>query len=132
MSFAHPIYLGADPDEAICERHGQMKKQLPMLKKEGDIHAAIDGVHLYVCPECCLTMSREAGMETFDEGNAVRGIMRSFVKEKWDDNLEKLFVNIGSGSMEEGNVYLHDDVEEDDIPDYLKEKDIWFAHDKGD
>lgn len=132
----HPVYLGTNPDEAVCGRHGEMEFRTPILKKGGNIFAALDGVKLYECPECCLDILAKAGEPGASPERAMKMILIQFIKDDWETHLRKLFVDLGSGEMDEGpdgrrGVFFHEDPEKGKIPDYLLERGDWFVHSRG-
>lgn len=135
----HPIYIGTNPDEAVCHHHGEMCERKPVVKKGEHIHAAIDDVHLYECPECCLEAAAGAGKTDPGREESMRLMMVKIITDDWDDNLEKLFVDLGPGRMESGpdgkrgGVWFDSEPEDiaDDLPEWLRERNTWFVDSEG-
>lgn len=127
----HPVYIGTDPDEADCRRHGGMDHHRLVVKKDGHIHAGRDGVYFYACPECCRELIQLGGappprIDQMPPPELGRAFATRMVAKQWEE-LSTLFVDLGPGQMEDRSILFEDDLDADAVPDYLKDSERWFA-----
>lgn len=105
------LYLGMDPREAVCERHGEMIEQgLSVVGRTGHVYATRGGVSLFACPECCIDLLVTVGEPNADVDRAIAFVWNRQLERDWDA-LEALFTDLGAGRLEtrEGAVVLADD-----------------------
>ncbi|WP_458185574.1 hypothetical protein [Haladaptatus sp. NG-WS-4] len=126
-----PLYVGTDPENAVCDRHGAMERRAPVVTIDGHVHALADPVSVYNCPDCCLEVARTFGGPTETEQVAFEACWRQLVDERWQSGLERLFVDLDRGTVEDGTVFLHERRSVDEIPDYLRETDEWDVRTRG-
>ncbi|WP_266075666.1 hypothetical protein [Haladaptatus caseinilyticus] len=120
-----PIYIGTDPEDAVCERHGTMKPKTPVVTFDGHIHAPREPVSVRSCPDCCLELARESGGPTASPQDAFEACWRQLVDERWRTGLSQLFVDLGRGAVDDGTIYLHDETDPMGVPRSLRETDDW-------
>ncbi|WP_227355027.1 hypothetical protein [Haladaptatus salinisoli] len=127
-----PIYIGTDPEDAVCDRHGAMERRAPIVTFDGHVHALADAVSVYNCPECCLELARESGGPTETEQAAFEACWRQLVDTRWRSGLRRLFVDLGRGGVDDGTIHVRERLDDDEIPDYLREADDWEVKTLGD
>ncbi|WP_435152350.1 hypothetical protein [Haladaptatus sp. DFWS20] len=120
-----PIYIGTDPEDAVCERHGAMEPKTPVVTFDGHVHALRKPVAVRNCPDCCLELARKSGGPTATEQDAFEACWRQLVDEGWRNGLERMFVDLGRGSVEKETIYIHEKIKPTAIPSYLREADDW-------
>ncbi|EFW90960.1 hypothetical protein ZOD2009_17478 [Haladaptatus paucihalophilus DX253] len=126
-----PMYIGTEPESATCDRHGEMEQQAPVVTFDGHVHALTKPVSVRNCPECCLEIARESGGPTGSEQDAFEACWRQLVDAEWRNGLQRLFVDLGRGAVEEETIYLHEKLDDDEIPDYLRESADWTIQTAG-
>lgn len=126
-----PIYIGTEPENATCDRHGAMERQAPVVTFDGHVHALTKPVSVCNCPECCLEVARESGGPTESEQNAFEACWRQLVDAEWRNGLQRLFIDLGPGVVEEDIIHIHDKLDEDEVPDYLRESGDWVVRTQG-
>lgn len=131
-STRRPIYIGTDPEDAVCERHGTMEPRTPVVAFDGHVHALAEPVSVRNCPDCCLELAREQGGPTQTEGAAFQACWRQLVDEGWRKGLDRLFVDLGRGAVDGETIRLHERNGADEIPSYLLDADGWNVHTKSD
>ncbi len=125
MQPRRPIYVGTDPEDANCERHGAMQPRAPVVTSDGRVHALREPVSVRSCDDCCLEIARKSGGPTETGEDAFEACWRQLVDESWRDGLSRLFTDLGRGAVDDETIYLHERVDEDRIPAYLREAEDW-------
>lgn len=120
------LYLGSVRADAVCNRHGAMIEQgPPIIRRAGRVYAACESVALFSCPECCLDLFADVGEPNHDPDQVVDILWKRYLDDGWDDSLRELFVDLGSGRLEQRgglSVVLSgdSDFDEADAPEYLR------------
>lgn len=92
-----PLFLGLNPGDAVCGRHGGMERNhSPVVEVDERRYAARDGVALYACPECCIDLFALAGEPNVDPNRAATLLWKQYLRDDWAGNIERLFVEIGA------------------------------------
>lgn len=68
---------------------------------------ASDPISVRYCPDCCLELARESG-PTQTEKAAFDARWRQLVDERWRNGLDRLFVDLGRGTVADGTASLHE------------------------
>lgn len=126
-----PIYIGTEPDDATCERHGQMERQAPVVTFDGHIHALTKPVSVCNCPECCLEIARESGGPSQTEQDAFESCWRQLVDAEWRNGLQRLFIDLGRGAVEDDTIHIHEKLDAEEIPNYLRDSEEWTVQTMG-
>jgi len=126
-----PIYIGTDPEEATCDRHGKMERQAPVVTFDGHVHALTKPVSVCNCPECCLEIARENGGPSQSEQDAFEACWRQLVDAEWRNGLQRLFIDLGRGAVDGDTIHIHDQLDDDEVPDYLRKSGDWTVQTTG-
>ncbi|WP_458209124.1 hypothetical protein [Haladaptatus sp. NG-SE-30] len=127
-----PIYIGTDPESAVCDRHGRMEQRAPIVTADEHVYALVGPVSVFNCPDCCVELARESGGPTEPEQAAFEACWRQLVDERWRSGLQRLFVDLGRGTVDDDTIYIHERVDSDEIPDYLRDTNEWVVKTLGD
>lgn len=105
-----PLYLGVNPADAVCERHGEMIRQGPtVVGRDGHVYATREGVFLFACPECCVDLLVTVGEPNAGSDRAIAFVWDRQLERDWDA-LEASFIDLGTGHLEtrKGAIVLAD------------------------
>lgn len=129
-----------DMFEAVCNRHAiEMEEQDTLMHTQGAIYTNKPPFAIFACDHCMTELGIQAREKSGDAPPLER-IKQMIVRkhtsdyfEAWDsgDAPGDWFQYVGEGTMENGRVYF-EDIDMENVPEHLKEKQQWFAWEDGD